>query len=452
MSFPTSPSEMRVRSRTRLRPCLPITFLAALVTLALPATTARAAADGGAAVDPKDVVKWLPPAPPLPKPSGAVIRVTNVDELYRAAEDVKPGGTIVIADGHYRMPRYFEVHTDDVTVRGESGRREAVVLDAADSRHGELFGITRCAGVTVADLTIQNVRYNGFKINSDLGATRVTIHNCVIRNVWQRGVKGPAVRPEDRATMRPTDVQIRHCLFVNDRAKRFEDDETDTPQTFDGNYVGGIDAMYARRWVIRDNAFVGIRGRTGEARGAVFLWQEAEECVVERNAFVDCDSAVCLGNGFRPDDVPVHATACVVRNNFVTRCGHQGILAEITRDCRIVHNTVHDPGSRLRRLIRLAQSNDGILVANNLLSGPAMSVETPGPVELRENVQRELPDDAFADVGAGDLHLTQDLPGVADAAEAVGDLAPRDFDGEPRGAQPDVGADERANAEAGRAR
>jgi hypothetical protein len=416
---------------------LPIAFLAALVTFALPATIARA-------VDPAEVVKWLPPAPPLPKAAGAVIRVTNVDELFRAAEEVKPGGTILIADGHFRMPRFFDVHTDDVTVRGESGRREAVVLDAAQSRHGELFGITGCSGVTVADLTIQNVRYNGFKINSDLGATRVTIHNCVIRNVWQRGVKGPAVRPEDRATMRPSDVHIQHCLFVNDRPKRFEDDETDTPETFDGNYVGGIDAMYARRWVIRDNAFVGIRGRTGEARGAVFLWQEAEDCVVERNAFVDCDSGICLGNGFRPDHVPVHATRCVVRNNFVTRCGHQGILAETTRDCRIVHNTVHDPESRLRRLIRLAQSNDGILVANNLLSGAAMRVETPGPVEARGNVERELPADAFANARAGDLHLARDISGVWDAAEAVEDLAGEDFDGERRGARPDVGADERA--------
>jgi len=37
------------------------------------------------------------------------------------------------------------------------------------------------------------------------------------------------------------------------------------------NYVGGIDAMYARQWTICDNVFVGIQGRTRAARGAVFL-------------------------------------------------------------------------------------------------------------------------------------------------------------------------------------
>ena len=33
--------------------------------------------------------------------------------------------------------------------------------------------------------------------------------------------------------------------------------------------------MYARDWAISHNVFVSIRGRTGEARGAVFLWHEA---------------------------------------------------------------------------------------------------------------------------------------------------------------------------------
>jgi hypothetical protein len=64
---------------------------------------------------------------------------------------------------------------------------------------------------------------------------------------------------------------VEYCLFVNDRPKRFEDDPTDTPQSFGGDYIGGIDAMYASGWTISDNVFTGIRGRTGAARGAVFL-------------------------------------------------------------------------------------------------------------------------------------------------------------------------------------
>jgi hypothetical protein len=404
-----------------------------LLTIALPAP----AADLAPLLD----QPWYPKAPPLPAPRGQVLRAATVDQLFRAVESVKPGGTILLADGHYAMPRYLDLHTDGITLRGESGRRDRVVLDARHSPHVEILGVTACSGVTVADLTLQNVRANGFKINSDRGATRVTLRNCVIHNVWERGVKGPAVRREDRDRVRPTDCVIEYCLFYNDHPKRFEDDPADTPKTFDGNYVGGIDAMFPRRWTIADNVFVGIQGRTRAARGAVFLWQEAEDCTVERNIIIDCDSGVCLGNSFKPPDVDVHARRCVVRNNFVTRCPEQGILADHTRDCRIVHNTLHDPASRLRRLIRLVHDDDGLLVADNLLSGPPMSVETTSPMRLRNNVTRPDLSDAFTNPATGDLHLKSRLPDVTDAASPSDD-AQDDIDRQRRDAHPDVGADE----------
>ncbi len=148
---------------------------------------------------------WLPRAPKLPPPEGQVIRVSTVDQLFQAASDVRPGGTILVADGHYMMPRYFELRTDDVTLRSESGDRHKVTLDGAESRHGELVGVRACSGVTFADLTIQNIRHNGFKLNSNFGVHRVTIHNCVIHNIWQRGVKGVRV-PKDRPEIQPPQV------------------------------------------------------------------------------------------------------------------------------------------------------------------------------------------------------------------------------------------------------
>jgi hypothetical protein len=331
-----------------------------------------------------------------------------------------------------------------VTLRSASGRREGVVLDGARSRHGELLGITGCSGVTVADLTVRNVRWNGIKINSDRFTTRVTIRNCVIHNVWQRGVKGPAVRPEDRDRFRPADCRIQWCLFANDRPKRFDDDPADRPDNFGGNYVGGIDVMYPRRWTVSDNVFVGIRGRTRGARGAVFLWHEAEDCIVERNVIIDCDSGICLGNSHRPDDVPVHAVRCIVRNNFLARCPEQGILADYTRDCRILHNTVHHPGARLKRLIRLVHANDGLVVAGNLLSGPPMRVQTDSPMTIERNLTKEVTG-WFVDATGGNLHLA---PGARLKVPRIPrrEAVPADIDGEARPGETAVGADEPAEA------
>jgi lysophospholipase L1-like esterase len=381
---------------------------------------------------------WYPQAPPLPPPTGEVIRVENVAQLFSAAEQVTPGGTIVLADGVYAMPRYFELHTDNVTLRSERGQRDSVVLDGTSSQSGELVGISRCAGVTIADLTIQNVKWNGFKINSNLHATNVTIRNCVIHNIWQRGVKGPAMDPQDRGQVWPTDCRVEYCLFYNDRPKEFADDPADTPDTFGGNYVGGIDAMHAKGWIIRDNVFTGIHGRTGEGRGAIFLWNESQDCVVERNIIVDCDCGICLGNPSRQRDTRWHDQRCIVRNNLVTRCSETGLLTAHTRDCRVVHNTIHDPASRLQRLIWVQDDNDGLLVANNLLSGPDVLRTGVGPSTQQDNVAQTDLAEKFVDAAAGNLRLQSSVPGDCARLED----ARLDIDGCERPERPLPGAHE----------
>lgn len=406
----------------------------ALLLCFLPTVLTPASEAAGPPVQP-----WFPQAPPLPPPAGAVVRVAGVAELFAAAQQVSPGSTILVADGHYRLPRRLELRTDNVTLRSASGQRDQVILDGG-GQLGELVCVTRCAGVTIADLTIQNVKWNGFKLDSDRGVQRLTIYNCVIHNVWQRGIKGPGVPPADRERLRPADCRVQYCLFYNDRPKQFSDDEADRPDNFNGNYIGGMDIMYAKRWTISDNVFVGIQGRTREGRGAVFLWVDAQECVVERNIVIDCDCGICLGNSHRGPETTVHCTRCLVRNNFVTRCPETGILADYTRDCQILHNTIHDPGARLKRLIRLVHDNDGLVVANNLLSGPPLRVESGSPMKLAGNAHAEA-GSWFIRADAGDLHLDPQARSAFPTATRL-DNAAEDIDRGPRGAPATVGADE----------
>jgi len=382
---------------------------------------------------------WYPKAPPLGSPAGEVIKVATADALLAAARRVRPGGTILLADGVYPMVRTLVIATNGVTLRSSSGRRGHVVLDGGGTL-GELLTIRGCTGVTIADLLIQNVRWNGIKLDSDTGVQRATIRNCVLHNIWQRAVKGVAVPAADRERLRPRGCRVEYCFFINDRPKRYGDDPADTPQTFGGDYIGGIDVMYASGWSIADNVFVGIRGRTGSARGAVFLWVDSRDCVVERNVVVDCDSGICLGNSFKPPEVAFHCTGVVVRNNFVTRAPENGILADFTRDCAILHNTVHDPDSRHGRLIRLVHDNDGLRVENNLLSGPGPLIETVSQVTLRNNLSRDLTA-AFVAADEGNLRLTAAATAAIDRAEPLAEV-PADIDRTPRGAHPDLGAHE----------
>lgn len=385
---------------------------------------------------------WFPSAPPLPPPAGPVLTARTVDELYAAADRVPPGGTILVADGTYRMPQTFYLREDNVTLRGQSGDRTRVVLDFADCRHHEGVAVSHCSGVTIADLTVQNVRQNGIKINSNLGVDRVTIYNVVSHNVWQRHIKGPKVPDRDGRPDFVEGCRVQYCLFSNDRPKQRGDEPyEDADPRFGFNYVGGMDIMSAKGWVISDNVFTGIHGKTGEARGAIFMWHNGTDCVIERNIILDCDSGICMGNSSARDERR-HANGFIVRNNFVVRCPEGNILADHTRDCKVLNNTVHDPESRFGRLFRAVHANDGLVVANNIFSGPRIVTEqNEGPIDLRNNLIRPVTD-YFVDGAKGDLHLTAKAVDAIDKA-TVDPNVPTDFDRQPRGSKPDLGADEK---------
>ena len=380
---------------------------------------------------------WFPKAPPLPRPAGQTIEVSSVQGLIRAVEQIKPGGTILLADGHYMMPHYVELKTDNVSLRGASGHRERVVIDGAESRDGELIGITGCSGVTIADLTIQNTQYNGFKINSETNVQRLTIYNCIIHNIWQRGVKGVKVPKKNREVIRPKRCRVQYCLFYNDRSKRLSDDPHDIAG---GNYVGGIDLMYAKNWVISDNVFIGIQGRTREGRGAIFIWFDSQDCVIERNIIIDCDAGICLGNPHRANGINTHCLRCIVRNNFITRATEGGIVTVYTRDCKVLNNTIHEPDSRLGRLIRLVYDNDGLLIANNLLSGPKIRNESDSKIKTFNNLAKDVTA-VLVNPSQGNLHLTPCGADAINKAKPLSDVTD-DIDREPRRAKPDIGADE----------
>ncbi len=383
---------------------------------------------------------WFPAAPGLSEPEGAVVEVSDVAGLIDALEQAEAGQTITLTDGFYRMPHYVSIHTDNVTLRGASGDRERVILDGSDSRDGELLGITACSGVTIADLTIQNIKWNGFKINSETNVQRLTIYNCIVHNIWQRGVKGVKVPPENRQAVRPKDCRVQYCLFYNDRPKQLSDDAADIAH---GNYIAGIDVMYAQDWIVSDNVFVGIQGRTGEGRGAVFLWFDARNCLVERNAIIDCDVGLQLGNPHRADGIVYHCTGCIARNNFITRAPEAGIVATYTRDCRVLHNTIHDPDSRMGRLLRTVMINEELVFANNLISGPAVSNESGGDITFIDNPVGDMTE-AFIDPARGNLHLRRSAADTVERVPRRSDVMD-DIDRQSRSPETFVGADEPVN-------
>jgi hypothetical protein len=90
---------------------------------------------------------------------------------------------------------------------------------------------------------------------------------------------------------------------------------------------------------------------------------------------------------------------------MVANCPETGLLAVYTEDCKLLHNTIWEPKSRLGRLIWAHQKNDRLLVGGNLVIGPRPKLQGEGKIDQVANVVLEGADEFLVDPARGDLHL-----------------------------------------------
>jgi nitrous oxidase accessory protein NosD len=387
-------------------------FAIVVVAAALPAAAQRTASPGSA-VEVAPVLQIARKAPPLPNPEGAVIRVSDVPSLRQAVAEAAPGTTIMLADGVYRLDELL-VTGRNLTLRGESGDRDKVVLDG-EGKFTKIVRVRGAKNLTIADLTVANSRQYGIFFLGDSDIDHLKVYNVKFHNCYVRGLKGTgATRVDDSATqrlsveeaekIRPRNGEVRYCLFIND-------DVTPNGDIYSGDYVSGMDAMWLKDWVIADDTFINIRGQHGGGRGAIFIWINSEGVTAERNLVVGCDRGICFGN---PSGEPLHMTRGIIRNNFIVAGKGQGIEICRTLDTVVEHNTIFCAGPDQVAVEFHQITEAGNRFRDNLYSGQAVA---PSSVTAEGNVSGALAG-WFRNPGAGDLRLTrQAAAGQAGARE-----------------------------------
>jgi len=381
------------------------------------------------------VLNFAPKAPPLPAPTGKVVRVADAEQLYQAVKDAQPGTTVLLADGVYKMGASLVISTDRLALRGQSGKREKVILDRGGRGRGGCVMVAGADDVLIADLTIRNSASHGVHIQPHRGAQRTRIYNCAFHNIFIRHIKGshpwyphePVGRYRDVILRkRPVGGAIRYCLFVNDTRKANANDG------FRGDYVGGIDMMWLKDWTIADNVFVGIRGRNGVGRGAIFIWVHSENVTAERNIIINCDRGICFGN---PSGSPVHMTGGIVRNNFIVTGASQGIEICRTENTLVAHNTVYAATRADPRAVQFHQFTKGARFVNNVVHGGVRLCE--GVTEKGNTVGDCAA--LLADPAVGNLHFKP--AAKASLVDRIPEV-PEDFDHAKRPDHTTAGADQ----------
>ncbi|NQZ71154.1 MAG: right-handed parallel beta-helix repeat-containing protein [Lentisphaeria bacterium] len=128
-----------------------------------------------------------------------------------------------------------------------------------------------------------------------------------------------------------------------------------------------MDLMHLVDWTIADNTFIGIRGKNGGGRGAVFIWVESENVTVENNHFYHCDRSISLGNPSGHGDRRYHIKDSVIRNNTIIGGCNKGIEVDHGINMEISNNTIESDISESHVAIQVVNIQDSAIVKNNTI-------------------------------------------------------------------------------------
>jgi hypothetical protein len=331
-----------------------------------------------------------------------------------------------------------------VVVHGPKGKPEQVILHGNgmnDSSGVQSCFWTAADGIVLRDFTLRDFYQYGVVLSGREPARvlpdRLVLSNLRIQDCGTRHIKGVYSKDYSEGVV----IEKVQCVQTQKRQRR-----PGHPVDPD-NYIGGIDCMKTKDWIIRDCRFENIRGATGGGRGAIFMWIGSVTPLIERNVIVNCGSAICLGNGHNPERI-YHVSGGIVRNNFVYHAARwRAVELGYIRDVKFVHNTVYVESAE-SRAIDIYDGPDvltgGLLLRNNLIRGQINS-RVRGEVILKDNLSgEEVLAEWFEDPLAGRLFLTKLAGGAVDRAEPLPEV-PEDITGRrrPAGRLADFGAHER---------
>jgi hypothetical protein len=370
-------------------------------------------------------------APPLPPPTGPVVNVSNAWQLTSAVNNAAPNTTIMLADGFYDIGTYghsMSIHASNMTIRGASGNRDAVVIKADGMRVNGSSSIlfhVYADDVTIADLTLRDAYHHLVQVHGESVADRFRLYNCRMVDSGEQFVK---VSRSSWQSKKCEDGIVEYCLFEFTTTSRWW-------------YTHGVDILNGQDWIIRDTVFRNIRGPDGVLTGGAILgWKDTVGTIVERCEFYECDFGVNFGNsaGSYGDHI-----GGVIRNNFFFRQGSFGdvaITCNHAQNFQIYNNTCILNGT-FPWVIDYRFSDSTGTIAYNVTDGNIQPRDGGSATKIG-NVTSVQPG-WFVDFANGDLHLTAAAtPLIDQAASVAGVVSDIDAQARPAGPAPDIGADE----------
>jgi hypothetical protein len=363
------------------------------------------------------------------------VNVGTVAELQNAVASANSSGgnkTILLRDGTYTLNDTLYINAPNITIAGQSGIRQNVVIQGdAMSSTANVGDIIRVAASNfhLSDVTLQKSRWHLIQIAGESNADSPVIRNCILRDAYEQILKVSIDSANPSLTS--DNGLVENCLF--------EYTAGIGPQY----YIGGIDAHGSKNWVVRNNTFrFIISPNTSVAEFAVHFWDGSANNTVEKNTIINCDRGIGFGLDGHGN------TGGIIRNNMIYHSANTGQFTDVSisltesPNSQVYNNTIFSEDSFPWVIEYRYASTSNVLIANNLTNKPIMSRDgATGTVS--KNITNAVTS-WFSKPASGDLHLASAISSVIGAGQPIPGLVD-DFDGQPRpttGAGIDIGADQ----------
>lgn len=348
-----------------------------------------------------------------------------------AANSAGGNRIILIADGTYTLTDTLYVNVPNVTIAGQSGMREKVIIQGdAMSANANVGSLIRVAGSNfqLHDITLQRSKYHLIQVAGEQNADGPVIRDCILRDAYEQLLKVSS--DSSKPTVSSDNGLVENCLF--------EYTAGIGPQY----YIGGIDAHGSKNWVIRGNTFKSIISPdTSVAEFAVHFWNGSANNTVERNIIINCDRGIGFGMDGRGN------TGGIIRNNTIYHASGNGQYADAaialieSPGTQVYNNTVYMENSYPWAIEYRFASTTNVLIKNNL-TNKTIQQRDGASGTVASNLTSALAS-WFVNASAGNLRLAIAQGAVVDKGQFVSGLTD-DLDGDsrPQGDGIDIGADE----------
>jgi|GEM_PF-3341449 len=394
------------------------------------------------------------------------------NSLRQALRDCNEGDVIILTPGEYQLEAPLELNgKKNITIKSSTGNYYDVIIkgtsfhkidsqrssdvpgrdypdyrnsgDEEKTPHGiinagdELLFINSSSDITISGITFTLASSQGIKLATDSGVKNVTIQNCRFFDINERMIKGV-----NGGGKYLENIKIINNHFENAQVPNVGDIKWGE---HDGDYVAGIDIMFADGLLISGNTFKNIKGTTGSGRAGIFIWVGSKNVIAENNTFINCDRGISYGVP-GTSSVGQNMKNGLIRNNLFiggSSSNGSGISIEIAggEDIKIYNNTVYRPQGRGGIVLQDTGNNRNIDIKNNFIFGNTSLGGSTVTQSNNKMISRSgtFPSANFVDASNNDFHLTKTAADLIGMGVTLPEVT-KDFDGTTRLNPPSIGA------------